>query len=139
MPTIYTSSKPEEIVKTPEQTQENLTTQSKEKDVGKKDLIKLPKMEVSKKPLIEDDGSIIKIFMKKLMDQKIHITLEETITILPKIMQELKFLSQKERKYSMYIKPIDSEDKPPTQEIIIQEKMHYSCPLEIIEVSVGQE
>ncbi|MBW0552364.1 hypothetical protein O181_092079 [Austropuccinia psidii MF-1] len=77
--------------------------------------------------------------MKKVMDQKINLTLEEIVSISPKFMQELKFLSDKERKYLMSLKSINSQEQTTTQEIIIQDKMHYSCPLGMIEVSVGQE
>ncbi|MBW0555718.1 hypothetical protein O181_095433 [Austropuccinia psidii MF-1] len=73
------------------------------------------------------------------MDQKINLTLEEIVTISPNFMQELKFLSNKERKYLMSLKSINSQEQTTTQEIIIKDKMHYSCPLGMIEVSVGQE
>ncbi|MBW0568457.1 hypothetical protein O181_108172, partial [Austropuccinia psidii MF-1] len=77
--------------------------------------------------------------MKKVMDQKINLTLEEIVTILPKFMQELKFLSEKGRKYLMSLQSINSQEQTTTQELIIQDKMHSSCPLGMIEVSVGQE
>ncbi|MBW0525735.1 hypothetical protein O181_065450 [Austropuccinia psidii MF-1] len=54
-------------------------------------------------------------------------------------MQESKFLSDKERKYLMSLKSINSKEQTTTQEIIIKDDMHYSCPLVMIEVSVGQE
>ncbi|MBW0521943.1 hypothetical protein O181_061658 [Austropuccinia psidii MF-1] len=73
------------------------------------------------------------------MDQKINLTLEEIVTISPKFMQELKFLPDKERKYLMSLKSINSQEQTTTQEITIKDKMHYSRPLGIIEVSVGQE
>ncbi|MBW0507588.1 hypothetical protein O181_047303 [Austropuccinia psidii MF-1] len=139
IPTKYKSSKSEEVVKPPELTKTNPNTSEKEKEIDKKALIKLPKMEVNKKPLIEEEGSIIEKVMKKVMDQKINLTLEEIVTISPKFMQELKFLSDKERKYLMSLKSINSQEQTTTQEIIIQDKMHYSCPLGMIEVSVGQE
>ncbi|MBW0557387.1 hypothetical protein O181_097102 [Austropuccinia psidii MF-1] len=73
------------------------------------------------------------------MDQKIDLNLEEILTISPDFMQELKFFSEKERKYLISIKSINSQEKTATQEIIIRDKMHYSCLLGMIEVSVEQE
>ncbi|MBW0526407.1 hypothetical protein O181_066122 [Austropuccinia psidii MF-1] len=139
IPTKYKSSKSEEVVKPPELTKTNPNTSAKEKETDRKALIKLTKVEVNKKPLAEEEGSIIEKVMKKVMDQKINLTLEEIVTISPKFMQELKFLSDKERKYLMSLKSINSQEQTTTQEIIIQDKMHYSCPLGMIEVSVGQE
>ncbi|MBW0516754.1 hypothetical protein O181_056469 [Austropuccinia psidii MF-1] len=77
--------------------------------------------------------------MEKVMDQKINLTLEEIVTISPKFMQKLKFLSDKERKYLMCLKASNSQEQPTTQELIIQDKMNYSCPVGMLEVSVGQE
>ncbi|MBW0570624.1 hypothetical protein O181_110339 [Austropuccinia psidii MF-1] len=48
IPTKYKSSKPQEVIKPPEPTQPKLTPPAKEKDIDKKALIKLPKMEVKK-------------------------------------------------------------------------------------------
>ncbi|MBW0480752.1 hypothetical protein O181_020467 [Austropuccinia psidii MF-1] len=95
IPTKYKSSKSEEVVKPPEPTNPNPNTSEKEEETDKKALIKLPKVEVNKKPLIKDEGSMIKKFMKKVVDQKINLTLEEIVTISPKFMQEFKFLSDK--------------------------------------------
>ncbi|MBW0527087.1 hypothetical protein O181_066802 [Austropuccinia psidii MF-1] len=39
----------------------------------------------------------------------------------------------------MSLKSINSQEQTTTQEIIIQDKIHYSCPLGMSEVSVGQE
>ncbi|MBW0526277.1 hypothetical protein O181_065992 [Austropuccinia psidii MF-1] len=39
----------------------------------------------------------------------------------------------------MSLESINSQEQTTTQEIIIQDKMHYSCHLGMIEVSVGQE
>ncbi|MBW0542001.1 hypothetical protein O181_081716 [Austropuccinia psidii MF-1] len=139
IPKKYKSSKPEEVVKPPEPTQPKPTAPAKEKEIYNKALIKLPKMEVNNKPLIEEGGSIIEKVMKKVMDQKIDLTLEEIVTISPKCIQELKFLSDKERKYLMSLESINNQEQTTTQEIIIQDKMHYYCPLGMIEVSVGKE
>ncbi|MBW0512018.1 hypothetical protein O181_051733 [Austropuccinia psidii MF-1] len=139
IPKKYKSSKPEEVGKLPEPTKINPKTPEKEKETDRKALIKLSKVEVNKIPLIEKEVSIIEEFMKKVMDQKINLTLEEIVRISPKFMQELKFLSEKERKYLMSLKSINSQEQTKTQELIIKDKIHQSCPLRMIEVSVGQE
>ncbi|MBW0525734.1 hypothetical protein O181_065449 [Austropuccinia psidii MF-1] len=74
IPTKYKSSKSEEVIKPPELTKTNPNTSEKEKETDKKALIKLPKVEVNKKPLVEEEGSIIEKAMKKVMDQKINHT-----------------------------------------------------------------
>ncbi|MBW0542492.1 hypothetical protein O181_082207 [Austropuccinia psidii MF-1] len=53
IPTKYKSSKAEEVVRPPEPSQPKPTAPAKEKDNDKEALIKLPNMEVNKKPLIE--------------------------------------------------------------------------------------
>ncbi|MBW0563426.1 hypothetical protein O181_103141 [Austropuccinia psidii MF-1] len=45
----------------------------------------------------EDEDSIIEKVMKKGLDQKIHLTLEEILTISPSFTDQLKFLSEKEK------------------------------------------
>ncbi|MBW0520152.1 hypothetical protein O181_059867 [Austropuccinia psidii MF-1] len=92
IPTKYKSSKPEEVLKPPETTKPNLNTPAKEKETDKKALIKLPKVEVNKNPLIEEEWAIIEKVMKKVIAQKINLTLEEIVKMSPKCMQELKFL-----------------------------------------------
>ncbi|MBW0479466.1 hypothetical protein O181_019181 [Austropuccinia psidii MF-1] len=56
IPTKYKSSKTEEAVKPPESTKPNPNTSSKEKGTDKKAPIKLPKVELNKKPSIEEEG-----------------------------------------------------------------------------------
>ncbi|MBW0546816.1 hypothetical protein O181_086531 [Austropuccinia psidii MF-1] len=87
IPIKYKSSKSEEVFKPPELTKTNPNTSEKDKESDKKALIKLPKVEVDKNPLVEKEGSIIEKAMKKVMDQKINLTLEEIVTISPKFMQ----------------------------------------------------
>ncbi|MBW0550481.1 hypothetical protein O181_090196, partial [Austropuccinia psidii MF-1] len=83
IPTEYKSPKPEEVVKPPEPTKPNTNTSEKEKETNKKAIIKQSKVEVNKKPLVEEEGPIIEKVMKKVMDQKINLNLEEIVAISP--------------------------------------------------------
>ncbi|MBW0485225.1 hypothetical protein O181_024940 [Austropuccinia psidii MF-1] len=80
--TNYRSSKTEEVGKLPEPTKQKLTTPAEGKEADKKAVIKLPKLEV-KNSSVEEEGSIIEKGMKKFMDQKINLTLEEIVTMSP--------------------------------------------------------
>ncbi|MBW0469793.1 hypothetical protein O181_009508 [Austropuccinia psidii MF-1] len=132
IPTKYKSSKPEEVVKPPEPTKSKPNTSEKEKKTNKKALIKISNMEVNKQLLIEEEGLIIEKVMKKFMDQKINLTLEEIVTISPKFKQELKFLSDKERKYLMSLKSINTQEQTTTQERIIHTQEEITIKIKCI-------
>ncbi|MBW0464416.1 hypothetical protein O181_004131 [Austropuccinia psidii MF-1] len=77
--------------------------------------------------------------MKKVMDQKINLTLEEIVTLSSKFMQELKFLSDEEKKYSMSLKSINTKEQESSQEKIIKDKIYFSFPLGMMEILIGQK
>ncbi|MBW0560258.1 hypothetical protein O181_099973 [Austropuccinia psidii MF-1] len=112
-----------------------------------KTIIKAPKEgRAVIKPKKEDkeEVPIVEKVINKVLDQKINLTLEEIFTISPRFMNELKFLSDREKKYLMSLKSINNEERVEDQEgnqqdIIIEERMHYACPLGMIEVSIGLE
>ncbi|MBW0548798.1 hypothetical protein O181_088513 [Austropuccinia psidii MF-1] len=61
-----------------------------------------------------------------------------------RFMNELKFLSDREKKYLMSLKSINNEERREDQEgnqqdMILEERMNYACPIGIIEVSIGLE
>ncbi|MBW0491881.1 hypothetical protein O181_031596 [Austropuccinia psidii MF-1] len=105
-----------------------------------KTIIKAPKEDRAViKPKKEDkeEVPIVEKVINKVLDQKINLTLEEIFTISPTFMNELKFLSDREKKYLMSLKSINNieivEDQEGNQkDIIIEERMHYACPLEMI-------
>ncbi|MBW0541521.1 hypothetical protein O181_081236, partial [Austropuccinia psidii MF-1] len=98
------------------------------------------------KPKNEDkeEVPIVEKVINKVLDQEINLTLEEIFPISPRFMNELKFVSDREKKYLMSLKSINNEEIVEDQEgnqkdIIIEERMHYVCPLGMIEVSIGSE
>ncbi|MBW0472815.1 hypothetical protein O181_012530 [Austropuccinia psidii MF-1] len=73
-----------------------------------------------------------------------NITLEGILTISPRFTNELKFLSDREKKYLVSLKSINNgervEDKEGNQkDIIIEQRMNYECPVGMIEVSISLE
>ncbi|MBW0537407.1 hypothetical protein O181_077122 [Austropuccinia psidii MF-1] len=110
-----------------------------------KTIIKAPKEgRAVIKPKKEDkeEVPIVEKVINKVLDQKINLTLGEILTISPRFMNELKFLSDREKKYLMSLKSINNEERGEDkegnqQDIIFEERMHYACPLGMIEVSIG--
>ncbi|MBW0524668.1 hypothetical protein O181_064383 [Austropuccinia psidii MF-1] len=76
--------------------------------------------------------------MKKVLDQKINLTLEGILNISPEFIQELKF-SEEEKKHLISLKPPNIEDKIPIQELTMDDTMHYTCPLGIMEAKIGEK
>ncbi|MBW0539001.1 hypothetical protein O181_078716 [Austropuccinia psidii MF-1] len=78
--------------------------------------------------------------MNKALDQKINPTLEEILTISPIFMEEMKFLSEAEKKYLMSLKSINTEEQElPQEKIIFIDKIHFSYPLGMMEILIGQK
>ncbi|MBW0540084.1 hypothetical protein O181_079799 [Austropuccinia psidii MF-1] len=78
--------------------------------------------------------------MNKASDQKFNLTLEEILTISPRLMEEMKFLSESEKKYLMSLKYINTEEQElPQEKIIVIDKIHFSCPLGMMEILIGQK
>ncbi|MBW0543169.1 hypothetical protein O181_082884 [Austropuccinia psidii MF-1] len=112
---------------------------------GIKAIIKAPKEEriaINPKKEDKEEVPIVEKVINKVLDQKINLTLEEIFTISPRFMNELKFISDREKSYLMSLKSINNEERVEGQEvnlqdIIIEERMHYASPLGMIEVSIG--
>ncbi|MBW0556514.1 hypothetical protein O181_096229 [Austropuccinia psidii MF-1] len=112
-----------------------------------KTIIKAPKEDriaVKSRKKDREEIPIVEKVMNKVLDQKINLSLEEILTISPRFMNELKFLSDTEKKYLMSLKSINNEEKVEDQEgnlqdIIIEQRMYYAYPLGMIEVSIGLE
>ncbi|MBW0528755.1 hypothetical protein O181_068470 [Austropuccinia psidii MF-1] len=112
-----------------------------------KSIIKEPKEDrivIKSKKEDEEEVLIVEKVMNKVLHQKINLTLKKIFTISPKLMNELRFLSDREKKYLMSFKSINNEGKVEDQEInqkdiIIEERMHHACPLGMIEASIELE
>ncbi|MBW0498965.1 hypothetical protein O181_038680 [Austropuccinia psidii MF-1] len=78
--------------------------------------------------------------MKKVSDQKFNLPLEEILTISPSFTDQLRFLSEKEKNYLTSMESINKQEPLVTPEdVIIDEQMHYACPLGMMDVAIGQE
>ncbi|MBW0525397.1 hypothetical protein O181_065112 [Austropuccinia psidii MF-1] len=78
--------------------------------------------------------------MNKVLDQKFNLTLEEILTISPRFKEEMKFLSDTEKKYLMSLKSINTEEQElPQEKIIVIDKIHFSCPLGMMDILIGQK
>ncbi|MBW0549037.1 hypothetical protein O181_088752 [Austropuccinia psidii MF-1] len=79
--------------------------------------------------------------IKKVLDQKINLTLEEVLIMSPKAINQLKNLTTEERT------SINSLDTKEIQTKLInhhlgdyeQPKLHYACPLGFTQVYLGEE
>ncbi|MBW0498408.1 hypothetical protein O181_038123 [Austropuccinia psidii MF-1] len=111
IPTRYKSPRPSEFNKEEEVAiHKNKTPQEQPIDEIES-LIKAPKEErIAIKPKKEDkeEVPIVEKVIKKFLDQKIKLTLEEIFSISPRFMNELKFLSGREKKYLISLKSINN-------------------------------
>ncbi|MBW0545942.1 hypothetical protein O181_085657 [Austropuccinia psidii MF-1] len=145
MPKRYKSPRPFKFNKEAELARHKNKTPQKQPMDGIKIIIKAPKEEIiAMKPNEEDreEVPLVEKVMNKVLDQKINITLEEISTISPRFRNELKFISDRENKFLMSVKSVNNEERVEDQEgnlqdIIIEERIHYSCPLGMIEVYIG--
>ncbi|MBW0542854.1 hypothetical protein O181_082569 [Austropuccinia psidii MF-1] len=135
IPTKYKSKNPPETVnqKGPILSHEKAPEKDKPEEFKAEKPVKKSQREEEK------DESIIEKVMKRVLDQKINLIMEEIFTISPKFMQELKFLSEKEKNYLISLKSLNIQDQIPIQELNIEDKMHYSCPLGVMEVKIGEK
>ncbi|MBW0492179.1 hypothetical protein O181_031894 [Austropuccinia psidii MF-1] len=133
IPTRYKSWNPPETVnqKGPILSKENAPEKDKLEEFKAEKPVKKSQREEEKYE------SIIEKVMKRVLDQKINLIMEEIFTISPKFMQELKFFSEEEKKYLIYLKSPNIQDQIPIQELNIEYIMHYSCPLGMMEVTIG--
>ncbi|MBW0570110.1 hypothetical protein O181_109825 [Austropuccinia psidii MF-1] len=75
-----------------------------------------------------------------VLDKKINLTLEETLTISPIFMKEIKFLSKTEKKHLISLKSTNTEEQElPQEKIIVIDKIHFSFPLGMREIRIGQK
>ncbi|MBW0549666.1 hypothetical protein O181_089381 [Austropuccinia psidii MF-1] len=146
IPTRYKSPRPSEIKKesnvaipkskTPQQPIDEIKTIIK--------ALKEDRIAVKSRKEDKEEVPIVEKVINKVLDQEINLTLEEIFTISPRFMNELRILSDREKKYLMSLKSINNEERVEDQEgnqqdIIIEERMHDACPLGMIEVSIGLE
>ncbi|MBW0520114.1 hypothetical protein O181_059829 [Austropuccinia psidii MF-1] len=78
--------------------------------------------------------------MNKVLCQKVNLTLEDILKISPRFMEEMKFLSETERKYLMSLKCSNTEEQElPQEKIIVIDKIHFFYPPGMMEVYIGQK
>ncbi|MBW0552711.1 hypothetical protein O181_092426 [Austropuccinia psidii MF-1] len=114
IPTRYKSPRPLEVNKESEVAIPKSKTPQKQPMDEIKTIIKAPKEDRAViKPKKEDKEavSIVEKVINKVLDQNINLTLEEIFTISPRFMNELKFLSDREKKYLMSLKSINNEER----------------------------
>ncbi|MBW0526042.1 hypothetical protein O181_065757 [Austropuccinia psidii MF-1] len=113
-PTIYKSPRPLGVNKEEEVAIHKNKTPQKQPMDEIKTIIKAPKEDRAViKPKKEDkeEVPIVEKVINKVLDQKINLTLEEIFTISPRFMNELKFLSDREKKYLMSLKSINNKER----------------------------
>ncbi|MBW0514342.1 hypothetical protein O181_054057 [Austropuccinia psidii MF-1] len=56
------------------------------------------------------------------------------------LMKERRFLSEEEKEYLMKLKSINTEEQElPQEKIIVMDKIHFSCPLGMMEILIGKK
>ncbi|MBW0527739.1 hypothetical protein O181_067454 [Austropuccinia psidii MF-1] len=130
--------KPQEI-----KGEEEVSPEVKEKqDSGKK--LELTQNTVKNKNIKQEHTEFQEVMsqiIKKVLDQKINLTLEQVLIMSPKVINQLKNLTTEERN------SINSLDTKEIQTKLInhhlgdyeQPKLHYACPLGFMQVYLGEE
>ncbi|MBW0555869.1 hypothetical protein O181_095584 [Austropuccinia psidii MF-1] len=79
--------------------------------------------------------------IKKVLEQKINLTLEQILVMSPKFFNQLKNLSEEEKKSISSIDTKEIQTKLMSHHLgnYEQPKLHYSCPLRFMQVWVGEE
>ncbi|MBW0501930.1 hypothetical protein O181_041645 [Austropuccinia psidii MF-1] len=79
--------------------------------------------------------------IKKIMQQKINLTIEEILRMSTNFVHKLQELSEKNREKIKSLKSIDFKERLLTFESkeIPKPKIHYSCPLGFMEIFIGKE
>ncbi|MBW0562683.1 hypothetical protein O181_102398 [Austropuccinia psidii MF-1] len=102
-------------------------------------------IKVNERGIVEEEKVDIRETMaqifKKVLDQKINLTLEQILVMSPKFFDQLKNLLEEEKK------SINSIDKKEIQTKLInhhlgnyeQQKLYYACPLGFMQVYLGEE
>ncbi|MBW0573564.1 hypothetical protein O181_113279 [Austropuccinia psidii MF-1] len=88
-----------------------------------------------------DIQEIMAQIIKKVLKQKINLTIEQSLVMSPKFFNQLKNLSEEDKKF------INSIDTKEIQNKLInhhlrnyeQPKLHYACPLGFMQVYLGEE
>ncbi|MBW0504547.1 hypothetical protein O181_044262 [Austropuccinia psidii MF-1] len=125
-------------------------TESKEKENAEKESEKLNKNMVhqknKKKEVIKDKKEFkqklaIENVIKRILEQKINLTLEEILSVSPTFIHRLKGLSLEEKESMKSFKAL--EIKEDVISIMIKDfenpRLHYACPLGFMQVFVGKK
>ncbi|MBW0495169.1 hypothetical protein O181_034884 [Austropuccinia psidii MF-1] len=119
----------------PEKEIENISNKNEDEESPKEKKVSKPQ-----KKQVEGKLEIDKI-IKKIMQQKINLTIEDILRMSPNIFNKLQELSER---YKERIKSLNSMD---LQERLLtfgfkeipKPKIHYACPLGFMEIFIGKE
>ncbi|MBW0465115.1 hypothetical protein O181_004830 [Austropuccinia psidii MF-1] len=120
----------------PEEEIENIANKNEDEETTKEE----KKFREPQKKQVETKLEIESI-IKKIMQQKINLTIEEILCMLPNFVHKLQELSEK------YKEKIKSLSSIYLQEILLtfglkeipKPKLHYACPLGWMEIFIGKE
>ncbi|MBW0544860.1 hypothetical protein O181_084575 [Austropuccinia psidii MF-1] len=84
---------------------------------------------------------IIEHVMKKILEQKINLSLEEILSISPTFIQKLKNLTTQEKEVIKSVNTSNIQERLPSLKLQDYDtpRLHYACPLGFMEVRIGRE
>ncbi|MBW0529821.1 hypothetical protein O181_069536 [Austropuccinia psidii MF-1] len=92
------------------------------------------------KKKVEPKLEIDKI-IKKIMQHKIKLTINETLRVSPSFVHKVQKLSEKEKEKIKSLSSMNLQERPSLFgfEEITKPKIHYACPLGFTEISIGKQ
>ncbi|MBW0477242.1 hypothetical protein O181_016957 [Austropuccinia psidii MF-1] len=135
IPTKFQSSnipKPDQ----PEEEIENIANKNEDEEIPKEE----KKFRKPQKKQVETKLEIDKI-IKKIMQQKINLTIEEILRMSPNFVHKLQELSEKDKEKIKSLNSMDIQERILTFGFkeIPKPKIYYACPLGFIEIFIGNE
>ncbi|MBW0551006.1 hypothetical protein O181_090721 [Austropuccinia psidii MF-1] len=120
----------------PEEEIENIANKNEDEDNAKEE----NKFRKPQNKQVETKLEIDKI-IKKIMQQKINLTIEETLRISPNVVHKVQELSEKDKEKIRSLNSIDFQERLLSFGFkeIPKIKIHYACPLGFMEIFIGKE
>ncbi|MBW0557890.1 hypothetical protein O181_097605 [Austropuccinia psidii MF-1] len=120
----------------PEEEIENIANKNKDEEIPKEE----KKFREPQKKQLETKLEINKI-IKKIMQQKINLTIEEILSMSPYFVHKLQDLAEKDKKNIKSLNSMDLQER--VLKFVFKEipkpKIHYAFPLGLMEIFIGKE
>ncbi|MBW0530369.1 hypothetical protein O181_070084 [Austropuccinia psidii MF-1] len=120
----------------PEEEIENIANKNEDEEIPKEE----KKFRKPQKKQVETKLEINKI-IKKIMQQKINLTIEEILRMSPNFVHQLQELSEEDKERMKSLNSMDLQERLLTFGFkeTPKPKIHYSCPLGFMKIFIGKE